>query len=234
MDARRGRDAERGRLQRAAYRRDATDADREALAAFERREAVPVERRVSEPPVAPMVVVGREGEPRADAPSSAGNGRSRRAALVLAAVALTSAAAGATAAALVISAATPPPAIASLVEPPPGAQRESASGALSLFLEGLEISGTLPIAGPALLTTTERFDIYGFAHGDAEAQGGQTVCLGAIGLGGYSSSSGSTCVDRSVFERDGLRVSIDAPGSGALGAEAIWRPDGSVEITDGP
>lgn len=234
MDARRGRDAERGRLQRAAYRRDATDADREALAAFERREAVPAERRVPAPPVAPIVDGGPGGDPHRDPPTSVPDRRPRRPALVLAAVALASAAAGASAAALAISAATPPPALAALAEPPPGAQRDSASGALSLFLEGLEIGGTLPIAGPALLTTTERFDIYGFAHADAGAEGGQTVCIGAVGIRGDEGSSGSSCADRAVFERDGVRVSIDAPGSGALGAEAIWRPDGSVEITDGP
>lgn len=235
MDARRGRDAERGRLQRAAYRRDATDADREALAAFERREAMAEERRVSAPPVAPIADArGGGGSSVARLTATPEGHRRRPAALILAGVALAGAAAGAAVAAGVVSASMSPSALAALTEVPEGPQRESAGEALSLFLEGLEIGGTLPIAGPALLTTTDRFDVYGFMHADAAALGGQKVCLGAVGLGGNSSSSGSTCADRAVFERDGLRVSIDAPGTGALGAEAIWRPDGSVEITDGP
>ncbi len=232
MDARRGRDAERGRLQRAAYRRDATDADREALAAFERREAVSETRRVPPPP--PIAHVDSRSEPLGDRPSQASEPRRRRPGVVLAAVALTSAAAGAAIAAVAVSAAVTPPALTALTDVPAGPQRESAGGALSLFLEGLEIEGTLPIAGPALLTTTDRFDVYGFLHADAAAEGGQKVCMGVVGIGGDVSSSGTSCADRADFDRDGLRIGIDAPGTGDIGAEAIWRPDGSVEITDGP
>lgn len=237
MDARRGRDAERGRLQRAAYRRDATDADREALAAFERREAVPDERRVPAPPV-----TGRSpapdsstAQPSAPAPQHepVPPPIRRRIALPIACAALLGAAVGAVGTAVVVRS-DGPPALDVFTAPLTEPQRASASIMLGEFLVDLDVSESLPIAGPVLLATTPPWDVYGFLYGDPSVEGGQRVCMGVVGDGSFDGSAGSVCADREVFARDGLRIGIDAPGAAPSGAEAIWSTDGSVTITDGP
>jgi len=245
MDARRGLDAERARLQRAAYGRHATDADREALAAFERREAgVASGVRTSggwveAPPVTmlPQVDVHAvDAGPTVDGAAAVTDPaapRSRRSGLRVLAVSVLGALVLGVAAGLLAGSLGSRSAF-DVFAAPPLEPRESAGQATLLLAGEVDAEAAFPFAGPVLLGETEYWHVYGFLFRDGAAEGGQQVCLGIVpAVPASEAASGMGCSARADFERRGAQVGLSAPGWGGGEVEATWGPDGSLEITEG-
>lgn len=259
MDEPRGVRAERERLQRAAYGRGATDADRAALAAFERRVAGtapppaveipgPATGGAGRPSVtgadaarpgaasSSSSTSGREPPPQPAAASvepegSASAQRSRGLPMrTVVAAALAGVLVGGAAVAA-LDALRPSSALDAFVAPPAQAPLDSAGAAFSLFVGELDAEIALPISGPLLLVEAERWHAYGFLFADPGAGGGQSVCLAVVPpRPSRDAASGSSCASRTEFERGGLQLSLEGQG-GAV--EAAWGADGSATLEEG-
>lgn len=257
MDGR-GREAERGRLQRAAYGRGATDADRRALAEFERREAGSAlgdrtpGRWVDAPPPVPVPVTAplledgtsaalpeddrSAAEPPADGTASApgfASLRARRFGARTLAIGVLGALVLGVAAGLLAGPLGSRSAF-DVFAAPPLEPRESAGQATLLLAGEVDAEAAFPFAGPVLLGETEYWHVYGFLFRDVAAEGGQQVCLGIVpAVPASEAASGMGCSARADFERRGAQVGLSAPGWGGGEVEAAWAPDGSLEITEG-
>ncbi len=245
MDARRGLDAERARLQRAAYGRHATDADRAALAAFERREASAASGGrsaggwVGAPPAAVPPTVDApavDAHPAVDSADSAADPAapwSRRFGLRVLAVGVLGALVLGVAAGLLAGSLGSRSAF-DVFAAPPLEPRESAGQATLLLAGEVDAEAAFPFAGPVLLGETEYWHVYGFLFRDGAAEGGQQVCLGIVpAVPASEAASAMGCSPRADFERSGAQVGLSAPGWGGGEVEATWGPDGSLEITEG-